>query len=334
MQPPDPHSHMHVALDAARSVRLTTAPNPWVGCVLVCADGQCFVGATEPPGRRHAERVALEAAHEAGADTRHATAYTTLEPCSHHGRTPPCTDALIHAGIARVVSAIADPDPQVTGAGFARLRQAGVEVDVGEGAEAARELLAPYLHHRRTGRPLVVLKLAATIDGRSAAPDGTSQWITSLEARSAVHRLRAESGAVLVGSGTVRADDPSLTVRLVDGPDPRRVVLGSAPPAARVHPCLQWDGPLLELLQRLGDEGVLQLLVEGGPKVAASFHRERLVDRYVIHLAPALMGGDDGMSIMSGLGTPTIAGLWRGRITTMRTLGPDLELVLVPQETP
>jgi diaminohydroxyphosphoribosylaminopyrimidine deaminase/5-amino-6-(5-phosphoribosylamino)uracil reductase len=325
-------AHMHDAIAAASTARLVAPPNPWVGCVIVCIDGQVFRGATEAPGLRHAERVALDAAARAGADVRGATVLTTLEPCSHHGRTPPCADALVDAGVGRVVSAITDPDPKVAGRGLDRLRAAGIEVQTGVCAEAVSEQLAAYLHHRRTGRPLVVLKLAATLDGRTAAADGTSQWITGPEARAAVHRHRAESGAVIVGAGTVRADDPALTVRHVDGPDPLRVVLGSAPEHARVRPCLEWHGSLDELLAELGERGVLQAFVEGGAAVAASFHRERLVDRYLFHLAPALMGGDDGRAVLSGLGAPTIAELWRGRITAVRRLGPDLEIELVPLE--
>jgi diaminohydroxyphosphoribosylaminopyrimidine deaminase/5-amino-6-(5-phosphoribosylamino)uracil reductase len=323
---------MSEAIDIAATARLVAPPNPWVGCVIVCADGQVFRGATEAPGQRHAERVALDLAADAGADTTGAIVYTTLEPCSHHGRTSPCTDALIAANVGTVVSALADPDPRVAGSGFDRLRAAGITVVEGTGTEAAAEQLAPYLHHRRTGRPLVLLKLAATIDGRTAAADGTSQWITGPEARASVHRRRADSGAVVVGAGTVRTDDPSLTVRHVEGPDPLRVVLGTAPPDAKVHPCLEWQGPLDELLDHLGGLGVLQVLVEGGAAVAASFHRERLVDRYLFHLAPALMGGDDGTAMLRGLGASTMADVWRGRIVAVRMLGSDLEIELVPQE--
>ena len=323
---------MSETIDIAATARLVAPPNPWVGCVVVCADGQVFRGATEAPGQRHAERVALDLAAAAGADTTGATVYTTLEPCSHHGRTPPCTDALVAARVGTVVSALADPDPRVAGNGFTQLREAGIAVIEGVGAEAAAEQLAPYLHHRRTGRPLVLLKLAATLDGRTAAADGTSQWITGPVARAAVHRRRAESGAVVVGAGTVRTDDPSLTVRHVEGPDPLRVVLGTAPVDAKVHPCLEWQGPLDALLDHLGGLGVLQVLVEGGAAVAASFHRERLVDRYLLHLAPALMGGDDGTAMLRGLGAATMADVWRGRIVAVRMLGPDLEIELVPQE--
>ena len=320
--------HLQRALEVAATARLRTSPNPWVGCVLVTADGRTFEGATEPPGQRHAERVALDAARAAGADTHGATAYVTLEPCSHHGRTPPCADALVEAGVARVVVSLTDPDPKVAGAGIARLRDAGVEVTSGVLADEAAEQLAPYLHHRRTGRPFVVLKIATTLDGRVAAVDGTSQWITGIEARTAAHQLRAESDAIVVGAGTVRADDPSLTTRLVDGPSPRRIVLGRAPDGAKVHPCTEWTGELTELLDTLGAEGVLQVMVEGGARVATSFHTAGLVDRYVLHLAPALMG--DGQAALH-LSTPTMADLWRGRIVSTRRLGDDLEVVLEPR---
>jgi diaminohydroxyphosphoribosylaminopyrimidine deaminase / 5-amino-6-(5-phosphoribosylamino)uracil reductase len=155
----------------------------------------------------------------------------------------------------------------------------------------AEAQLAPYLHHRRTGRPYVICKLAMSADGAIAAADGTSQWITGEAARRDAHRLRAESDAILVGAGTVRADDPALTVRHVDGDDPLRVVLGTAPPDARVHPCLEWTGGLDDLLDELGGRGVVQLMVEGGARVVGSFHAAGLVDRYVLYLAPALFGG-------------------------------------------
>ena len=321
---------MQMAVEVAATARLRTSPNPWVGCVVVCTDGQIFSGATEPAGQRHAERVAIDTAVAAGADLRGATAYTTLEPCSHHGRTPPCTDALIAAGVSRVVTAIVDPDAKVAGNGLAALRAAGIACEVGLGADAVQAQLAPYLHHRRTGRPFVVLKLAATLDGRTAAADGSSQWVTGVEARTAAHRLRAESDAIVVGAGTVRADNPSLTTRLVDGPSPRRVVLGRAPADAAVHPCLEWSGSIDALLDHLGGEGVLQLMVEGGAAVAASFHRGGFVNRYVLHLAPALMGGDDGLALLTGQGAATIADIWRGHIASVRLVGSDLEVVLEP----
>jgi diaminohydroxyphosphoribosylaminopyrimidine deaminase/5-amino-6-(5-phosphoribosylamino)uracil reductase len=324
---------MHRALAVGDSVRGTTAPNPWVGCVVVSGrdPGQVFEGATAPPGGPHAEVTALARAgelHSAGA-----TMFTTLEPCAHHGRTPPCTDAIVAAGVTRVVIAIEDPDPQVAGKGVAALRAAGIEVSIGTAAADATEQLAPYLKHRTTGRPWVILKMAASLDARTAAPDGTSRWITGEEARRDVHRLRARSDAILVGAGTVRADDPELSVRLGvgggEGPaptQPLRVVLGAAPPGARVLPALELSGPLDDVLSDLGRRGVLQLLVEGGASVAHEFHAAGLVDRYVFYLAPLLFGGDDGRPLFAGPGAGTIGDVWRGKLVSVERLGEDLRV--------
>jgi len=318
--------HMARALALAAAVQGTTDPNPWVGSVVVPAvGGRPFEGATAPAGGPHAEVAALRAA---GRLARGATLYTTLEPCVHYGRTPPCTDAVIESGVARVVVGVEDPDPQVCGAGVAALREAGIEVTVGVGAEAVGEQLAPYLKHRRTGRPWVVLKLAASLDGRTAAPDGTSRWITGEAARADAHRLRARSGAVLVGAGTVRADDPELTARVPSEPDsqPLRVVLGSAPPDAMIHPALELSGDLDGILDELGARGVLQVLVEGGATVAHEFHAAGLVDRYVVYLAAALFGGDDGRPLFAGPGARSITELWRGRLVSVEQLGEDLRV--------
>ncbi len=327
MQDRSDRVHMARALALADAVHGTTAPNPWVGSVVVTRNGAVFEGATAPPGGCHAEVTALR---RAGSAARGATLYTTLEPCSHHGRTPPCVDAIIDAGVARVVVGVLDPDHQVSGRGAARLRAAGVEVTVGECGREIEEQLAPYLKHRRTGRPWVVLKLAATLDGRTAAPDGTSRWITGPDARLDAHRLRASSDAVLVGAGTVRADDPELTVRL-DPPasrQPLRVVLGRAPKGARVHPAVELSGELGAVLEDLGRRGVLQVLVEGGAKVAHDFHAGGWVDRYVVYLAPALAGGDDGHPMLAGPGAASLEHFWRGRIVSVDRLGPDLRLEL------
>ncbi len=318
---------MRTAMAAAGAVRATAHPNPWVGCVLVTADGTEIVGATQPPGSAHAEVDALARAGTAAAG---ATAYVTLEPCAHHGRTGPCADALVAAGVSRVVVGITDPDPRVAGAGVERLRAAGIAVEVGIAAAEIEQQLAPYLHQRRTGRPYVVLKLAATLDGGTAAPDGTSQWITGDAARADGHRLRAESDAIVVGAGTVRADDPSLTTRHVDGPDPERIVLGRAPAGARVHPCREHDGSLTALLDTLGGEGMVQVLVEGGARVAGDFHREQLVDRYVVYLAPALFGGDDARGLLAGPGAATMADVWRGEIAAVSRVGQDVRIDVVP----
>jgi diaminohydroxyphosphoribosylaminopyrimidine deaminase/5-amino-6-(5-phosphoribosylamino)uracil reductase len=316
---------MRRALELAAAVRGTTSPNPWVGAVVRTPDGAIHGGATEPPGGPHAEIVALRAAGDAAQGS---TLFSTLEPCSHHGRTGPCVDAILAAGVARVVVAVPDPDPQVSGAGLARLREAGVDVEVGLCAGEASALLAPYLKHRTTGRPWVVLKLAASLDGRTAAPDGSSQWITGEAARADAHRLRAESDAVLVGAGTVRADDPALTVRLVEGRNPRRVVLGTAPEGARVLPAEEVSGDLGQVLDGLGGDGVVQLLVEGGAAVAHAFHSARLVDRYVLYLAPALFGGDDGRGLFAGAGASTIDDVWRGHLVSVERLGDDLRVEL------
>ncbi len=294
------------------------------------ADGAVFTGATQPPGGAHAEVMALRAAAAAGALSIGSTVATTLEPCNHQGRTGPCTEALIAAGVRRVIVAIEDPDVHVAGTGIARLREAGIRVTLGVLADEVTNQLEAYLHHRRTGRPMVTLKLASTLDGRTAAPDGTSQWITSLEARRDTHQLRAEHDAILVGAGTVRTDNPTLTVRHVEGPDPKRVVLGRVPPNANVHPCIELQGPLDDVLRRLGDNGILSVLIEGGATVAHAFHAAHLVDRYVLYLAPALMGGNDGLAMFAGPGASTIAELWRGRIVSFDHVGPDLRVELRP----
>ncbi|MCX7621695.1 MAG: bifunctional diaminohydroxyphosphoribosylaminopyrimidine deaminase/5-amino-6-(5-phosphoribosylamino)uracil reductase RibD, partial [Acidimicrobiales bacterium] len=301
---------MAKAIAMAQTARRCVSPRPWVGAVLVTAAGRWFAGATDGRTGPHAEIVALSNARAAGIDPAGATMYVTLEPCAHHGQTPPCADALVEAGIRRVVVAITDPDPQVSGRGIERLRAAGIDVEIGPGSEQVRGQLAPYLKHRRTGQPYVVLKLAATLDGRIAAPDGSGRWITGPQARLDAHRLRADSDAILVGAGTVRADDPSLTVRLPEGEEPGseplRVVLGSVPAKAAVQPALAMAGPLDEVLTELGARGVLQLMVEGGASVAHAFHHAGLVDRYVVYVAPALFGGDDAKAMFAGPGAPTI----------------------------
>jgi len=324
----DDEALMREAIAIAATARGRTSPNPWVGCAIVPdGDGPIALGATEPPGGPHAEIAALELA---GDDAKGSTVYVTLEPCSHTGRTGPCVEALIAAGVRRVVVGIEDPDPQVSGTGIARLQDAGVEVEVGTCHDDVAEQLAPYLKHRRTGRPWVMLKLAATVDGRTAAPDGTSQWITGPEARMDVHRLRSDSDAILVGAGTVRADDPALTVRHLAGRDPLRVVLTRQPlpPRAKVKPALELSGDLGDVLDDLGRRGVLQLLVEGGPTVAGDFHRAGLVDRYIVYLAPALFGGDDARGLFAGAGAQTIDDVWRGRIVAVDQLGADLRVEL------
>ncbi len=231
-----------------------------------------------------------------------------------------------------------DPDPTVDGAGVAELRAAGLTVDVGVGAAAVSEQLAPYVKQRRTGRPWVTLKLAATLDGRIAAADGTSRWITGEEARLDAHRLRARADAVVVGAGTVRADDPALTVRLpagdpqYRGPDeqPLRVVLGRIPEGAAAVPALELGGDPAEVLDELGRRGAIQVLVEGGARVAHEFHRAGLVDRYVLYLAAALAGGDDAVPMFAGPAAATMADLWRGELHSVTSLGDDIRVELRP----
>jgi len=327
------------ALAAASAVRCATSPRPWVGCVIRSAEDELFVGATEEAPGRHAEVVALDDAGEAAVG---ATAYVTLEPCSHQATVGACASALVEAGVARVVVALTDPDDRVSGRGLALLESAGIEVHLGLYADRAAAQLAPYLHQRRTGRPWVVLKLASTLDGGTAAPDGSSQWITCPESRADGHRLRAESDAIIVGSGTVKRDDPSLTVRDYVPPvvraagnvDPIRVILGAAPAGARVHPCRELSGDLGAILDELGAEGVLQVLIEGGASVAGDFHRAGLVDRYVIYMAPALFGGGDAHGLFTGHGAWNMADLWRGRFSSVERVGTDVRLELVAAETP
>jgi diaminohydroxyphosphoribosylaminopyrimidine deaminase/5-amino-6-(5-phosphoribosylamino)uracil reductase len=327
---------MAEAIELSCSVRRTTSPNPWVGCVVVSDRGEVVGrGATEPPGGRHAEIVALD---EAGPLARGAAAYVTLEPCCHHGRTPPCTGRLIEAGVARVVLGALDPDPNVSGAGVAALRAAGLRTTLGVLEERVAEVLQPYLVHRRSGRPYVVLKLAATLDGRIAAADGTSRFITGPAARADVHELRAESDAVLVGAGTVRSDNPELTVRPAEATtappsrQPLRVVLGRAPARARVQPALELAGDLRGVLDELGRMGVLQLLVEGGAAVAGEFHRLGLVNRYVVYVAPAVLGSA-GVPMFAWSGAPTMGEIWRGRLVGVRRLGDDVRLDVEPAES-
>ena len=319
---------MRAAIEAAAAVRTTTSPNPWVGAVVVDAGGQIIAtGATQPPGGAHAEREALRLAGPAAAGATLVTHARAVQPPRAH--------AAVHRGDHRR----RDPprrrrdrgsrSASSAGRAWPPCRAAGIDVTVGVEADAVSAQLAPYLTHRRTGRPYVVLKLAATIDGRTAAPDGTSQWITGEAARADAHRLRAESDAVLVGAGTVRSDDPALTVRHVAGRDPLRVVLGRAPAGARVHPCLELSGDLGAVLDDLGRRGVLQLLVEGGPTVAHAFHAAGLVDRYVVYLAPAVFGGDDALGLFRGPAAPSIDVLPRGTFTSVCRLGDDVRLDLL-----
>ncbi len=264
--------------------RYLAPPNPWVGCVVVDEGKIVGRGHTQPPGGPHAEVMALK---EGCGDT----VYVTLEPCCHQGRTGPCTEVLIKSKVKKVFIGILDPDPKVAGKGVEHLRAAGIEVVVAND-ETIKNDLAPYLHHRRTGRPFVVLKTASSIDGRVAAADGSSQWITCEEARADVHRQRDLAQAIVVGSGTALADNPQLNIRHVPQQSPRaplRVVMDRreriTDPNAYVH-----RGDLLSLLEELGSRGILQLLVEGGPTLHSAFIEEGLVDRLQVYIGPKLLG--------------------------------------------
>jgi len=317
---------MAEAIAEGEKARLHAPPNPWVGA-LVVRDGEVVAaGHTQVPGESHAE---VEALRHAGERARGSTMVVTLEPCCHVGRTGPCVEALIDAGITRVVVGTLDPDPRVAGRGVAALRDAGVQVEVGVGIEAVRAQLAPYLWHRVTGRPYVVLKVAATLDGVVAMSDGSSQWITGEAARRDAHLLRAQSQAVLVGAATVRLDDPALTARLDDVTlEPLRVVLGVAPEGARVHPCWQRQGDLGAVLDELGEHDILQLLVEGGATVASSFLEAGLVNHVVWYAAPAWAGGRDTRAALAQLTTPSIEALRRARFTAVRQVGEDVRMDL------
>ncbi|MGC8510214.1 MAG: bifunctional diaminohydroxyphosphoribosylaminopyrimidine deaminase/5-amino-6-(5-phosphoribosylamino)uracil reductase RibD [Acidimicrobiales bacterium] len=316
---------MAVAIEEGEKARYHAPPNPWVGALVVGPDGRVIVqGHTQVPGEAHAE---IDALRRAGERARGATLVVTLEPCAHQGRTGPCTEAIIEAGIERVIVGVVDPDARVAGRGVARLREAGLEVTVDVAAPAVREQLGAYLWHRTTGRPYVVAKVAATLDGAVAMADGTSQWITGEAARRDAHVLRAQSQAIVVGAGTVRADDPRLTARLGDIVlEPLRVVLGHAPATARVRPCLEHQGDLGALLDELGQLDVVQVLVEGGPRTVSAFLDARLVNRVVWYAAPAFAGSRGTTGALAGLTTPTMAALRRGRLVGVRQIGDDIRM--------
>ncbi|MFD7721213.1 bifunctional diaminohydroxyphosphoribosylaminopyrimidine deaminase/5-amino-6-(5-phosphoribosylamino)uracil reductase RibD [Streptomyces sp. NPDC059814] len=341
----------------------STSPNPVVGCVVLDAAGRPVgEGFHQRAGGPHAEIHALRAA---GEKARGGTAYVTLEPCNHTGRTGPCAQALIEAGLARVVYAVGDPDPQATG-GADTLRAAGVKAEQGLLAEEAERGNAAWLTSVRLGRPHVTWKYAATLDGRVAAADATSRWITSAESRADVHRLRAEADAVVVGSCTARADDPQLGVRGIDGAvQPLRVVVDTAAtavrPGARV---LDTSAPTLvavaadadvrhlpeeavlrlpraaagpgldlpELLAALHGRGIRSVLLEGGPTLAGAFVAAGAVDRIVGYLAPVLLGA--GPAALADAGITTITQALRLHVSETVRIGPDLRITAVPGPAP
>lgn len=326
---------MRQAVTASEQVKGTTYPNPPVGAVILDAAGHVVgVGATQPAGRAHAEVMALG---QAGERARGGTAVVTLEPCNHHGRTPPCVDALLTAGVARVVYAVGDPNPAAAG-GAQRLADAGVEVLAGVGGdEVAAGPLREWLHKQRTGLPHVTWKFATSVDGRSAAADGSSQWITSEAARFDVHRIRAAVDAIVVGTGTVYIDDPTLTARLPDGSlaesQPLRVVVGEREisPEANV---LNDDSRTMvirtrdphEVMRALSDRTAV--LVEGGPTLAGAFLRAGVIDRILAYVAPILLGGP--ITAVDDVGVLSISGAQRWRFDAVEVIGPDVRLSLVP----
>ena len=355
--------YMRRALDLAARGTGLVSPNPLVGAVLVRDGEVAGEGWHEGPGRPHAEVVALE---EAGDRARGSTLYVTLEPCAHYGRTPPCAPRVIEAGVTRVVAAMTDPNQAVDGRGLAALRLAGVEVSVGLMANRAEVLNAAFLKHLRTGLPHVTLKMAASLDGKVAARDGTSRWITGEEARAEVHRMRAAADAIMVGAGTAFRDDPSLTVRdpayqgrptlrvVVDGrgivPESHRVLsVGPAPTLVATTegaPAWRRDAwraagaevlvlddagsaliPLEDLLRELGKRDVQRVLLEGGPTLAWEAVRGELVDEVVLFFAPILVGGQDAPSVLMGGGIPTIAAPFRLDLDEVVRVGPDIKVV-------
>ncbi len=354
-------AYIERALALAERGRGLVSPNPMVGAVVVAEGRIVGEGHHEGPGRPHAEVVALREAAEAA---RGATLYVTLEPCDHHGRTGPCTEAILEAGIARVVAAMRDPNPIVDGRGFARVRAAGIEVVEGVDREEAERLNEAFSKHVRTGLPFVTWKMAASLDGKVASRDGTSRWITGEAARADVHRLRAAADAILVGAGTVLADDPSLTVRMPGyrGAPPLRVLAdarGRVPAGGDLFddeaPTLvattdlapeerrrEWSGagaevvlyepegqgvPLGRLMEDLGKRDVQGVLLEGGPTLAWAAVEEGVVDQVVVYLAPKLIGGTEAPTVLGGRGFAPISSALDLRVRSFDRVGQDLKVV-------
>ena len=351
---------MRRALRLAARAHEATAPNPMVGAVLVRDDQVVGEGYHRVAGGPHAEVLALRAA---GASTQGATCYVTLEPCCHFGRTPPCTRALIEAGVSRVVAAMADPFPRVSGGGVAELKRAGLSVEVGLLEPEARRLNAAYLKYVTQGLPYVTLKMAMTLDGKIASVTGDSQWITGERARKAVHRWRSRSRAVMVGIGTALADDPQLTARLPGARNPTRVVVDAraelplnshigrtlqavptivaasvAAPAIRREALAAAGAHVLALPERSGRTDLRALmselarlelatvLVEGGAELAAALLDEDLVDRLIFFIAPKLLGGRAAPGPLGGEGLPLMGEARPVHDLTIRRYGPDIAL--------
>lgn len=356
------HDHLHMAhaLRLAERGAYTTRPNPMVGCVIAHGPEVVGEGWHQRRGEPHAEVHALAAA---GARARGATAYVTLEPCAHHGSTPPCADALVAAGVARAVVACRDPFPQVDGRGVEALRAAGIQVDTGLMETQARALNRGFLSRLERGRPWLRIKLAMSLDGRTALPGGDSKWITSEAARLDVQHWRARAGALLTASGTVLADDPRLTVRLGDDTPfeaPLRVVLDvglATPERARIHddsaPTLFVHAPdvkmsrayaardrihvaesgghldLAAVMAELARRGINEVQVEAGATLAGSLLRAGLVDELLLYIAPVLLG-EHGRPLFGGVDPLSMAERIGFRLVETRQVGPDLRLLLQP----
>jgi len=354
--------YMDLAVALGRKALGRTGPNPCVGAVVVAGNRIVGRGYHHRAGGPHGE---IEALRDAGARARGATLYVTLEPCNHHGRTPPCTDAIVASGVKRVVFGVRDPIPRVRGGGAARLRRRGLTVEGGVAADACAELHAGFLTVARLGRPLVTLKLAATLDGRIATRRGDSRWITGPAARRYVHRLRSEHDAIMVGAGTVIADDPQLTARVRGGRDPLRVIIDGrsrVPLGARVLTKEAATGTLLvttmrtnrkldilcrrgvsiwtlpgrrgvlslrAVLTRLAEQGISSVLLEGGATLAAAALREQLVDRCLFFIAPKLIGGD-GRAMIGPLGVTTMRDAYPVTVRGVSRVGADLLIHAVP----
>jgi diaminohydroxyphosphoribosylaminopyrimidine deaminase/5-amino-6-(5-phosphoribosylamino)uracil reductase len=326
---------MVLAIAESERVRGTTSPNPPVGCVVLDVGGKAVgFGATQPIGGPHAEVMALK---EAGTKAQGGTAVVTLEPCSHYGRTPPCTEALQEAGIKHVIHAVSDPNPKAAG-GAAYLGQAGITVESGLlETEVSNGPLRAWLHYARTGRPHVTWKYAASLDGRIAAQDGTSRWISSETSRKEVHDMRAKLDAIIVGTNTVRTDDPALTARDADGmplsrqPLPVVVGMSDLPGGAKLqHTALQLrTHDPDEVLNALAERGVVDVLLEGGPTLAGAFLAAGRIDRVLAYLAPALLGS--GPAALLDAGVSTITDAVRLTVEDVTMSGPDLRISAVPQ---
>lgn len=354
---------MKQALRLASKGRGRTSPNPLVGAVVVQRDQIVGEGWHRGAGMPHAEPEALAMA---GKKARGAVMYVNLEPCAHSGRTGPCTRAIIEAGISRVVAAMVDPDPQVSGKGISDLRAAGIEVEVGLLGTDAQGLNEAYVVHRSQGRPFVLYKVASTFDGRTGAPDRSSKWISGEKARSDVHRLRSNVDAIMVGVGTVLADDPSLTVRkLTTYRHPLRVVVDSHLRTAPNAKVLSGEAPTLifscedfqtenadelkeagaeivvvgngegglsikQMLAFLAQRNVVTLLLEGGPTLAGSFEREDMIDKYVLYLSAKLVGGHGSAGILEGWAAESMTQARGLEITGIRKVGADVRIEAYP----